>query len=56
MAADYTPDKIRNVVLLGHSHDGKTSLAEAMIFASGGLARMGSPDQSTAAMDFEPLL
>jgi elongation factor G len=54
MAADYTPDKIRNVVLLGHSHDGKTTLAEAMLFASGGLARMGSTDQNTAAMDFEP--
>src|ERR1700680_3424441 len=53
MAAEYTPDKIRNVVLLGHSHDGKTSLAEAMLFASGSLARMGSSDQNTAAMDFE---
>ena len=52
--ADYAPDKIRNVVLLGHSHDGKTMLAEAMLFASGGVARMGSPDQSTATMDFEP--
>ena len=54
MAADYTPDKIRNVVLLGHSHDGKTSIAEAMMFASGGIARMGSTDQNTATMDFEP--
>src|SRR5947199_898706 len=54
MAADYPPEKIRNVVLLGHSHDGKTTLAEAMLFASGGVARMGSTDQNTAAMDFEP--
>src|SRR5438445_3107218 len=54
MATDYAPDKIRNVVLLGHSHDGKTMLAEAMLFASGAVARMGSPDQSTATMDFEP--
>ena len=54
MAAEYTPDKIRNIVLLGHSHDGKTTLAEAMLFASGGVARMGSTDQNTAAMDFEP--
>src|SRR5256885_16461036 len=52
--AGYSADKIRNIVLLGHSHDGKTSLAEAMLFASGGLARMGSPDQGTAATDFEP--
>ena len=54
MAADYTPDKIRNVVLLGHSHDGKTTLAEAMLFASGAIARLGSPDSQTATMDFEP--
>ena len=54
MATDYASDKIRNVVLLGHSHDGKTMLAEAMLFASGAVARMGSPDQATATTDFEP--
>src|SRR6202140_2554196 len=54
MATEYAPDKIRNVVLLGHSHDGKTMLAEAMLFASGSIARMGAPDQSTATTDFEP--
>ena len=52
--ADYKADQIRNVVLLGHSHDGKTTLAEAMLFTSGAIARLGSPDQATAAMDFEP--
>src|SRR5712692_762614 len=54
MATEYAPEKIRNVVLLGHSHDGKTTVAEAMLFASGSIARLGSPDQSTATMDFEP--
>ena len=54
MAADYPTEKIRNVVLLGHSHDGKTSLAEAMLFSSGAVPRLGSPDQQTATMDFEP--
>jgi len=54
MAADYPTEKIRNVVLLGHSHDGKTSLAEAMLFSSGAIPRLGSPDQQTATMDFEP--
>jgi len=54
LANDYGSDKIRNVVLLGHSHDGKTTLAEAMLFASGAIPRLGSPDQSTATMDFEP--
>jgi len=54
MTTEYAPDKIRNVVLLGHSHDGKTMLAEAMLFASGAIARMGTPDTATATMDFEP--
>ncbi|MGH7904773.1 MAG: elongation factor G [Candidatus Dormibacteraceae bacterium] len=50
----YGPDRIRNVVILGHSHEGKTTLAEAMLFASGALPRMGSTEAGTAAMDFEP--
>src|SRR5579864_5674952 len=54
MPNDYAPDKIRNVVLLGHSHDGKTMLTEAMLYASGAVPRMGSPDSSTATTDFEP--
>src|SRR5437764_12904633 len=54
MATCYASDKIRSVVLLGNAHDGKTTLAEAMLFASGGIARMGSPEQSTAVMDLEP--
>ena len=54
MATEYASDKIRNVVLLGHSHDGKTMLAEAMLFASGTIPRMGAPDHATATMDFEP--
>jgi len=54
MATEYASDKIRNVVLMGHSHDGKTMLAEAMLFASGTIPRMGAPDQSTATTDFEP--
>jgi len=54
MATEYSSDKIRNVVLLGHSHDGKTMLAEAMLFVSGAVPRLGAPDQSTATMDFEP--
>jgi len=50
----YGPDKIRNVVIVGHSHEGKTTLAEAMLFATGAISRMGSTDQGTSALDFEP--
>jgi elongation factor G len=50
----FGPEHIRNVVILGHSHDGKTTLAEAMLFATGAVGRMGSADAGTATMDFEP--
>ena len=50
----YGPEKIRNVAILGHSHEGKTTLAEAMLFATGALGRMGSTEAGTAALDFEP--
>src|SRR6266487_3500088 len=49
----YGPDHIRNVAILGHSHEGKTTLAEAMLFTTGAIARMGSTDAGTAALDFE---
>ena len=48
------PDKIRNVALLGHSHDGKTSLAEAMLYAGGTVDRLGRPDAGNTTFDFEP--
>lgn len=48
------PEKIRNVALLGHSHEGKTSLAEAMLYAGGGIERLGRPEAGTTTFDFEP--
>src|SRR2546430_3755615 len=50
----YGPDRIRNVAIVGHSHEGKTTLAEAMMFAAGALPRMGATEAGTAALDFEP--
>jgi elongation factor G len=47
-------EQIRNLAILGHSHEGKTTLAEAMLHVSGALARPGSTDHGTAALDFEP--
>jgi elongation factor G len=52
--AKYTPETIRNIAILGHSHDGKTTLAEAMLLAAGAIPRMGSTDAGTATLDFEP--
>ncbi len=48
-----TPD-IRNIVLLGHNGDGKTTLAERLLFRSGALSRMGKIEDGTTASDYEP--
>src|SRR3979411_3251379 len=52
--ARYTPESIRNIAILGHSHDGKTTLAEAMLLAAGAIPRMGSTEAGTSTLDFEP--
>ncbi|MCK9223697.1 MAG: elongation factor G [Candidatus Muirbacterium halophilum] len=48
----YDSDKIRNVVLLGPSGAGKTSIAEAFLFNSGANNRLGSVDSGTSVCDF----
>ncbi len=37
----YTPDRIRNIALLGHGSSGKTSLAESMLYLTGVTDRLG---------------
>lgn len=48
----YTTDKIRNVVLLGHSGAGKTSLVEAMAYLAGITSRMGKTDDGNTISDY----
>ncbi|MBP6447656.1 MAG: elongation factor G [Saprospiraceae bacterium] len=46
---------IRNVVLLGHSGCGKTTLTEAMLFESGAISRMGNISGGNTMSDYTPI-
>ncbi len=45
---------VRNVALIGHSGAGKTSLAEALLFATGATTRQGRVEDGSTVTDFEP--
>ena len=50
----YSPERIRNVALIGHSGSGKTTLAEAMLYRAGSVDRIGRVEDGTTVMDFDP--
>lgn len=45
--------EIRNVGLFGHQGVGKTSLAEALLYVSGEIDRLGRTDDGTSTCDFD---
>ena len=49
----YTSDRLRNVVLMGHSGAGKTTLGEAMLLASGAVNRLGRVEDGNTVADFD---
>ncbi|NLB90096.1 MAG: elongation factor G [Clostridiales bacterium] len=52
--AEYRTKDIRNIALLGHGSEGKTTLAEAMLFVAGIIDRQGKVEDGSTVTDFDP--
>ena len=50
----YSAQNIRNICLLGHAGNGKTSLAESMLFLTGGSDRLGKVPDGNTVCDYDP--
>ncbi len=49
----YTTESLRSVALVGHGAAGKTSLAEALLFATGAISAKGSVEKGNTVADFD---
>ena len=50
----YSVQNIRNICLLGHGGNGKTSLAESMLYLTGGTDRLGKIADGNTVCDYDP--
>ena len=48
-------ENIRNIAIVGHSGEGKTTLCEAMLMAAGAIDRMGKVTDGTTVSDYDDL-
>ena len=51
---NFSADKIRNITILGHQGSGKTALAEAILYCTKSIERMGRTADGNTTMDFDP--
>ena len=48
-------ENIRNIAIVGHSGEGKTTLCEAMLFNGGAIDRQGKVPDGTTVSDYDDL-
>ena len=51
---NYDINKIKNIAFAGHNGSGKTSLAEAMLYLSGNIDRVGNTADGNTVCDYDP--
>ncbi len=51
---DYQAKNIRNISVVGHGSEGKTTLVEALLYTAGAIDRQGRVEDGTTTTDFEP--
>lgn len=49
----YAAERIRNIALLGHGGNGKTSLAESILYVSGATDRLGRTNDGNTVSDYD---
>ncbi len=50
----FSPEKIKNIAILGHSNSGKTTLGDSVICYNKETERIGNTSEGTAPLDFDP--
>ncbi|MBI3160799.1 MAG: elongation factor G [Chloroflexi bacterium] len=50
---EYTTDRLRNIAMVSHSGAGKTMLADALLFTTGAITRIGRVEDGTTVGDFD---